>query len=360
MNDRNVSVTLAVVLLSGVAGCPSETGVSELPKEEGESAGSEGTTGSGEESGEEECVSEIVDVECVGQATCDQAVDLSQVVMDCYWDEGQGAWSANTPPEIADQCDPAFPCSVILATEQPLHLLETCTGGCIDLCDRPPEDCCHWSMPSVYYSPLVVYWDDVYHPFVDQVHADCETNGLFDVSLDYCPPETRVEPAPEIVECSLGAPIAPPNDANLMLTIDPTASFVGMSGEGASLETGMSGSCAARTEPVELLSGLFWVDDTSLGDLAIEDWSFFFSTPITPTMGTNAFEIQVAQVAQASIMGHGFVDSTPYQAQVLLAEPAAGTLNLETNTWSLHYEQHLPTGSSITVHLQGPVTHLEN
>ena len=354
MNSCRPIVPLAALLVMGIAGCPSDYDVKDIPKDTDDGVGDTGDE-AGDESSEsgDECEDEFVDVDCGEGATCDQAVELSQVVMDCYWDADAGDWAEHTPPEIEAQCEHDQPCTVTIGYAQPLDLVDSCTG-CINLCDRDPEACCHWNMPSEYGNPLGDYWDAVYDPFAAQIHADCDTNGVFDVSLDFCPFDTRSEPIPTISDCSVGAALAPSNGDDLVLLVDPKASYLGMSHDGASLNASVMGSSTAKLGPLELTSGLFWVEDTNFGGLAIENWAFSFSTPIKARTSAGQFRVPIQQVGQADVLGEGLVEGDPWAVQVRLAKPALGTLDLQRDTWSLRYEQVAP-GGGIVLQLQGPV-----
>ena len=317
------------LMLVALAGCPSETEFTEVKTDPQE-------------------------VWCGEGGTCDQGVDLSEAVIDCYWDESAEAWLDGTPEAIVEQCEPGAACeNVVLAEAQPLIPVNACQG-CEESCPGDLDECCYWNEPTPDLDPNEAEaWLSVYFGLKDQIQADCGLIGD-DVSVTTCVEGTYDVPEPTCVTCADDTTVTPSPAADRMLRIDPDKSFVGLGIAGQSVTAGVRGSMAIGSKPTRFLRGLFWVDDTHLAGTDYKNWVFSFDVPVPVITSGPLIKLPVKAVKDAMLKGDGWSDKSLLATEVTANHPITGTLDLAKKTWSLNYQQTHFT-RSITVHLEGSI-----
>lgn len=305
-----------------------------------------------------ECVTEYRDATCgdpAAESHCDAVVTLSQDVVDCFWDDGAGAWDADTPEYIAAQCpEGGAGCTVTVAENfSPLALVDICNGYCVETCENgvqldPTEVCCFWNTPS-----LAPDWRALYDELLQAIRDECPgLDSSEHRSLMTCQEGSKEVPSVWEDWCNDSDQVYAPG-ADILLAIDPLESYVTLISATDSTTLSVSGSGAAKTVPARFVTGAFWVDDGELDGTDLEDWVFGFRHGILLDLVSGVFTLDAASLNNAGLRGHGLVDTTAMKALVGASNDAHGIIDAGTQQWELDYSESL-AGKQILVHLEGP------
>lgn len=285
-------------------------------------------------------------VEC-GEVECNKTIliDFEDLMSCCDWNSVTGQYdNPACPSEIGDQCTPPMTgdCAIDVGSTM-LPMREEC--GCrseetFDACD-----CC--TEPTSIEAAGDPGWGALGSEFLDDFTDACPG-----VSLRFGDPDCPDMPEEDCGdlgdECPPGHAVSAPG-ADLHLEIDPLDSFVFLSRNQDSDQVSISGNGAMNVNPDGFMVGIAWADDAQLGSVDLEDWSFFFDSPIEVNLSGGEFTVDSEEPI---CRGLGTVDSVPATIDIVTDEESVGEFDGQNLTWSLDYSQQ-SGNDTIDVHLEG-------
>jgi hypothetical protein len=213
-----------------------------------------------------------------------------------------------------------------------------------------PDSCCDYTDPEGDFEARrdqVAEALEDYCAFEESVTLDVTTNGhgpLPDTS------GASWEIAEE--ECDIHVAV----NADYVLDIDPSLSYITLDNGSTSVSSAMTGSGTAATGPARFLLAVAWAEDATLGTTDYTDWRFGLDAPMQLDMASGSFTIDAS--GAPLMYGRGDEDGTDHRAEIGMDDDAAGVIHIPTMTWHLDYTETGMGGQSLTIHLKGAISAL--
>jgi len=274
-------------------------------------------------------------------------IDFDDLMSCCDYNPTTGEYeNADCPPEINDQCVPPATGDCVIevgSTELPLRNECRCrseeTFAPCACCTEPTENEANESSE----------WQGLGVDFLDEFSDPEACPG---VSVRYGDPDCPDMPEDDCGElgdeCPPGQYVTAPG-ADLHLEIDPLDSFIFMSAGQHSDQVSIDGNGAMNVNPDGFMVAMAWADDMQLGTWDLEDWAFFFDTPVEIDLEGGEF---IVQDGEPICHGQGTADAVDATVAVVLDEDAIGEFDGQNLTWTLDYTQQ-DGNHTIDVHFEG-------
>lgn len=268
----------------------------------------------------------------------------------CFaWDGPAQAWPPGTPQAILDGCpNPETvgqDCVLSFEPEVGVECTNEC-GSCL-LVEQSPG------------TGDLVPVDELDLAYDDCCRCDAAYNGLDDVidALDACGDTgRRYENCPPLEwipmeegECE-GDTFFHAPDADYVLHVDPLVSFLSLSVLGELETVAVSGGGSLTLTDTESLTATLWVEDGTLGGLALEGWMFWGTLPLDYNAESGTFLVPPEEAP--FLPGRGELAGVRSIVELGMSSSATGFLAPASSLWTCDYTETL-AGQSVHLHVEG-------